>query len=860
MAKTSFLSFVKSIDVPGAPLNDDDPDCEQFYPETITPARHHRLLCSVLQRVAEGDLRRVMIFWPPGSAKPVAKSANVLMGDGRRVALGDVAVGDEVIGKSGRRCRVTAVHDQGVLPTLALVTDAGRRLELEATHPVLTARGWVNAGEIAVGDQLALMAAPSLDFVVSDRDLARCALAGYICGDGSVRLSKNQYGSDAMLAAITCGDPVVADHVVKVAADAGFTGSIAQYDYKPGISTVRLTSGVREWVRSIGLAGHGSRTKFVPEFVFKCGVRGARAFLGAYLACDGSVYLKNGRNDTKTAAVDAVTTSDALADGVRSLLLRIGVDCYVRRRAVNYFRKDGSQTITNRLTMRTLHDTWRIERKLAGHWVGAKFERFATMAGRQQRIDQLYLPDRVVAIEDAGEQPCACLTVEGDNSFVADDVVVHNSTYASVCFPPWFMGRKPRSNIITLSYGGDLARKFGRRCRSIVKSPIYGDIFGTGLVADVAAADEWNLENGSTYMTNGLITGVTGNRADGLIIDDPVRGIRDADSEAFQKATYEAYINDARTRLKGYGWQLIIQTRWNPRDLSGMLLPPDYDGRSGFVTCTDGHEWFVLNLPYEAERPDDPLGRKPGELLWTEAGSILNPDDILAIKRSADPVQQRTWSALYQQRPTLGSATYFKAEWFKTYMHLPEHLRIYGASDYAVTSKGGDYTVHGVIGVDPKGDIYVVDIWRDQVTSDVSTEAFIDLVKKHRPLVWAVDKDLMTKSLGPFIRKRMGERNVFCNIDELPLGREDKAMRARSFQARAASGRVYIPQNSEWVSEWLREMLAFDKGVHDDQVDVAGLWGRILDQMIPATEPEDEPVDESADYGDDNAHDEELIP
>lgn len=503
MAKTSFLSFVKSIDVPGAPLNDDDPDCEQFYPETITPARHHRLLCSVLQRVAEGDLRRVMIFWPPGSAK---------------------------------------------------------------------------------------------------------------------------------------------------------------------------------------------------------------------------------------------------------------------------------------------------------------------------------------------------------------------STYASVCFPPWFMGRKPRSNIITLSYGGDLARKFGRRCRSIVKSPIYGDIFGTGLVADVAAADEWNLENGSTYMTNGLITGVTGNRADGLIIDDPVRGIRDADSEAFQKATYEAYINDARTRLKGYGWQLIIQTRWNPRDLSGMLLPPDYDGRSGFVTCTDGHEWFVLNLPYEAERPDDPLGRKPGELLWTEAGSILNPDDILAIKRSADPVQQRTWSALYQQRPTLGSATYFKAEWFKTYTHLPEHLRIYGASDYAVTSKGGDYTVHGVIGVDPKGDIYVVDIWRDQVTSDVSTEAFIDLVKKHRPLVWAVDKDLMTKSLGPFIRKRMGERNVFCSIDELPLGREDKAMRARSFQARAASGRVYIPQNSEWVSEWLREMLAFDKGVHDDQVDVAGLWGRILDQMIPATEPEDEPVDESADYGDDNAHDEELIP
>ena len=434
------------------------------------------------------------------------------------------------------------------------------------------------------------------------------------------------------------------------------------------------------------------------------------------------------------------------------------------------------------------------------------------------------------------------------------------STYASVCFPPWFMGRKPRSNIITLSYGGDLARKFGRRCRSIVKSPEFVDIFDTGLVADVTAADEWNLDNGSTYMTNGLIAGVTGNRADGLIIDDPVRGIRDADSEAFQKATYEAYINDARTRLKGNGWQLIIQTRWNPFDLAGQLLPEGYDGRSGYVKCRDGHTWLVINLPYEAERDDDPLGRKPGELLWTEQGSILNPQDILAIKHSADPVQQRTWAALYQQRPTLGSASYFKAEWFKTYDRLPEFLRFYGASDYAVTGGGGDFTVHGIIGVDPKGDIYVVDIWRQQVTSDVSTEAFIDLVAKYKPLAWAVDRDLMTKSLGPFIRQRMAERNVQQYIEELTLGREDKAMRARAFQARAASGRVYIPQHAPWLSDWLRELLAFDKGINDDQVDVAGLWGRILDQMVPASEPQPEQVDESADYGDEAEADGELVP
>lgn len=424
------------------------------------------------------------------------------------------------------------------------------------------------------------------------------------------------------------------------------------------------------------------------------------------------------------------------------------------------------------------------------------------------------------------------------------------STYASVCFPPWFMGRKPRANIITLSYGADLAMKFGRRCRSIVKSATYQDVFDTTLVRGITAADDWHLSNGSTYMTNGLIAGVTGNRADGLIIDDPVRGIRDADSPAFQKATYEAYINDARTRLKGTGWQLIIQTRWHPLDLSGQLLPEDYNGRSGWVRCRDGHDWFVLNLPYEAEHDDDPLGRAKGQFLWTEAGSILNPDDIMAIKNSADPVQQRTWSALYQQRPTLGSGTYFKREWFKTYTELPKHLRFYGSSDFAVTAKGGDYTVHGVIGVDPNDDLYVAEVWRDRVTTDVSTDAWLDLVQKYGPLAWAVDKDLMTKSIGPFVRKIMSERKIYCNIEEFTLGSADKAMRARGFQARAAQGKVYIPQNAEWLADFLRELLAFDKGVNDDQVDMAGLWGRLLDQMTPGREPEVVEPDHSNDYGD----------
>jgi hypothetical protein len=57
-------------------------------------------------------------------------------------------------------------------------------------------------------------------------------------------------------------------------------------------------------------------------------------------------------------------------------------------------------------------------------------------------------------------------------------------------------------------------------------------------------------------------------------------------------------------------------------------------------------------------------------------------------------------------------------------------LNVYGASDYAVTSRGGDFTVHVVIGVDQKCRMFLLDLWRQQASSNVWMEAYCDLVQK----------------------------------------------------------------------------------------------------------------------------------
>jgi predicted phage terminase large subunit-like protein len=395
------------------------------------------------------------------------------------------------------------------------------------------------------------------------------------------------------------------------------------------------------------------------------------------------------------------------------------------------------------------------------------------------------------------------------------------STYASVVFPTWFMGRRPRRNVILATYASDLAQKMGRRMRSVVKQKVYGQVFGKALSAESSAAAEWALDDGNEFMGGGILSGITGNRADLLVIDDPIKGRQEADSELIRKRTRAEYEDSLLTRLKPGGRVVIIQTRWHEDDLAGSILPEDYAGESGDIECRDGQVWRVLCIPAEADRHDDPLGRKPGEFLWPE---WFGQDHWKTFRAN-----KRTWSALYQQRPSPDEGTYFLKAWLKSWSVKPAALHVYGTSDYAVTEGGGDFTVHRVWGVDPKGDIYRLAGWRGQTASDEWIERKLDLIAEHKPLAWFGEAGVIQKAVEPMLRRRMIERKVFCRLEWL-ASIADKPSRARGFQSRAAMGTVWFEPGAD-----LAEFLTFPAGRHDDDVDCASLIGRALDEAHPAT-------------------------
>ena len=404
------------------------------------------------------------------------------------------------------------------------------------------------------------------------------------------------------------------------------------------------------------------------------------------------------------------------------------------------------------------------------------------------------------------------------------------STYGTVVGPTWAMGETPGFKVIGVSYGSDLARKFGRRMRSIVRQRAYGALFNTALSSESSAADEWALENGSEYMGGGVLSGITGNRADFIPIDDPIKGRQEADSEVTRKRTIEAYQDDILTRLKPGGSVMLTQTRWHEEDLAGSLLPVGYDGESGMIECRDGNVWEVICIPAQAYRADDPLGRKIDEYIWPE----WFPEDHWAtFKRNA-----RTWSALYQQKPTPEEGDFFKADWLRPYTKAPDlqTLRVYGGSDYAVSSDKGDYTVHAVVGLDPEGRMYLLDLWRKQASSDQWIESFCDMVLQWRPMSWAEEQGQIKSGVGPFLERRMHERRAYTVREQFPT-RGDKAIRAQSMRGRMALEGLYVPVNAPWYADLRSELLSFPAGKHDDQVDALGLVGQLLDRMQAGLRP-----------------------
>ena len=411
------------------------------------------------------------------------------------------------------------------------------------------------------------------------------------------------------------------------------------------------------------------------------------------------------------------------------------------------------------------------------------------------------------------------------------------STYGSVIAPTWFMGKVPGSQIILGSYNTALAKKHGSRGRNIVQQNMFRGAFGCTISPETQAKELWTLTNGSEYMSGGLQSGLTGNRADGLIIDDPVRGRADAKSETVQVKTIEAYEDDATTRLKPKAWIVLIGTRWDVSDLIGLILPEDYAGQSGPIMCRDGMIWNVLNIPAKCKHLDDPLGRRIGEYLWPEWFDAKHWYQYEPRPGDQNSPSERRWSSLYQQEPRPETGNEFEEAWVQWYElgKHPKHLMLYSGSDYAVTdpsdSDNPDFTEHGIGGLDDKGHLWLVDWYYDQKTTNYTIDALLKLGKKWNVRNGFGEMGIIRRSIEAQWETQQREHKYYMMIEYLPhIG--DKIAKFSDAKALGASGKIHIP-DCPWGRRLVQQLCVFPSpGKKDDGVDVLSLLARGTKDMV----------------------------
>ncbi|MGC8903712.1 DNA polymerase III subunit alpha [Thermus sp.] len=382
---------------------------------------------------------------------------------------------------------VVAAFPSGKAQVYALRTATGRVLEATANHPVYTPRGWRPLGALAPGDYVALPRRlpyrPSAHLEDHELDLLGFALA-----EGNLRHPSGFYlytSSEEELAAMEEALKRFPNTRTRVAWRRGVAHLYV------GREDRRADSGAVAFLKRMGLLGLSAKTKRLPEEVYRLPPEEVARFLGRLWTGDGGVHPKGRLIHYATASLDLARGVQhlLLRLGLQSRLVekrfaggRKGYGVYLLgglEAAHRFAEALGPYLLgKRRQDLEALLASWgaagrstkdvlplafleevkeEVARAAQGQvaaFLGeaglaegllrpgrgrrglsrATLERLAALTGSLALLRlaeaEVYW-DRVEAVEPLGEEEVFDLTVEDTHTFVAEDLVVHNSHAAA---------------------------------------------------------------------------------------------------------------------------------------------------------------------------------------------------------------------------------------------------------------------------------------------------------------------------------------------------------------------------------------------------------------------------------------------
>ena len=389
----------------------------------------------------------------------------------------------------------------------------------------------------------------------------------------------------------------------------------------------------------------------------------------------------------------------------------------------------------------------------------------------------------------------------------------HGKTESFIHAIVWLLLNHPEWTIGYATYAGELAVSKSRRMQFVARN------CGITLAQGSRNVREWRTPEGGGVLAQGLDGVWNGQGVQILIVDDPYKGMEEAQSEVMRAKSHEWFETVASIRVEPGGSIFVNHTRWHQDDLIGWLELQKED------------PYYKINMPA--------LNSKD-EALWEERWSAK----VLKARRAN--MRPYNWNAIYQGTPIPPEGALFRREWFdNTYDKLPETMYVMPNGDSvkksllthkimsvdgAWTEKStGDFSVIATWGMDDSY-YYLIDLWRGQVEYPDLLSKILDIYQKES--ITGRINALFIENTASGIAAIQSIRRDAKAIPVIPVTvPTDKVTRATKVLGLFQSGLVKFPKNSAsvpWLGDYISEMCYFPNSTHDDQVDATS---QALDRM-----------------------------
>lgn len=422
-------------------------------------------------------------------------------------------------------------------------------------------------------------------------------------------------------------------------------------------------------------------------------------------------------------------------------------------------------------------------------------------------------------------------------------------------FLSYYMVNNPNDSCIVTAYSENRATKYGVWIRDILREFKDYTFTKPRLRQDFQKKNNFMLDK--PYIGELIATGahgqIMGNPANLILIDDPIKELKEAQSPTMQSDLREWYYTSIDTRLrKRYRKKkkalppllMVVAQRLDLLDLQGIIHEeePCIDGKEALQRLDNGERipdnvWVNMNFPaLSLGKEEDILCRPEGTPLWS---MHRNREDLENTRRRLGSYR---FNLVYQGIPSEREGTYFHRDWFYNedgtlnctvpYDLVPTLPRKVRSYDLAAVSKkknvkGADEVSGALTSKDPLNQVlYVFDVVNGKFTGNTLLNVLHRTIKADgRSVVTNIEQEGASQSVL-FIEQLRALMHYYKIVSHKPVG--SKVYRSLELQALAETGRlkfVVSDNNSmKWITKAIEQLIGFDgedsnHKKHDDIVD-----------------------------------------